>query len=99
PTVGTATDIPPIGDASEPSQSPQRRCIVTGESKDRGQLLRFVVGPDGALVPDVAGRVPGRGLWLRPRRDIMERARAQRTFGRAPRQPVAGPPRLADPRA
>jgi uncharacterized protein len=69
---------------------------VTGESKDRGQLLRFVVGPDGALVPDVAGRLPGRGLWLTPRRDIMERALTKRIFARAARQPVTAPPGLAD---
>jgi len=76
--------------------SPQRRCIVTGESRDRGALLRFVVDPDGAVVPDVEARLPGRGLWLTPRRDIVERAVAKRIFARAARRPVAAPPELAD---
>lgn len=59
-------------------------------------MLRFVVGPDGALVPDIAARLPGRGLWLTPRRDIVEQALAKRIFGRAARQPVTAPPGLAD---
>jgi len=73
-----------------------RRCIVTGEVRDRGSLLRFVVGPDGAIVPDVAARLPGRGLWLTARRDIVERAVAKRLFARAARRPVVAPAGLAD---
>ncbi len=78
------------------ARPPQRRCIVTGEIRDRGALLRFVVGPDGAIVPDIEARLPGRGLWLTPRRDIVERAVAKRIFARAARRPVAAPPELAD---
>jgi len=75
---------------------PQRRCIVTGEVRDRAALLRFVVGPGGEIVPDAAARLPGRGLWLSPRRDIVERAAAKRLFARAARRPVLVPPDLAD---
>ena len=77
-------------------RDPRRRCIVTGEIGDRAALLRFVVGPDGAIVPDIEARLPGRGLWLTPRRDIVERAVAKRIFARAARRPVAAPPGLAD---
>jgi uncharacterized protein len=59
-------------------------------------MLRFVVGPDGAIVPDVDARLPGRGLWLLPRRDIVERAAAKRVFARAARRPVVVPSELAD---
>jgi uncharacterized protein len=59
-------------------------------------LLRFVVDPEGAIVPDVDARLPGRGLWLLPRRDIVERAVAKRVFARAARRPVMVPPELAD---
>jgi predicted RNA-binding protein YlxR (DUF448 family) len=69
---------------------------VTGESRERSGLLRFVVGPDGAVVPDVAARLPGRGLWLTPRRDIVERAVAKRLFARAARRSVVVAPGLAD---
>lgn len=47
-------------------------------------------------MPDVAARLPGRGLWLTPRRDIVERAAAKRLFARAARQNVSAPPGLAD---
>ncbi len=78
------------------ANSPHRRCIVTGEVGERGRLLRLVVGPDGVLVPDVEGRLPGRGLWLTPRRDIVEQAVAKRLFARTARQPVSVPADLAD---
>ena len=42
----------------------ERRCLVTRESGPRGGLVRFAVGPDGAVVPDVDERLPGRGLWV-----------------------------------
>jgi predicted RNA-binding protein YlxR (DUF448 family) len=69
---------------------------VTGENGERSALLRFVVAPDGAIVPDVAARLPGRGLWLTPRRDIVERAAAKRLFARAARRSVVVAPGLAD---
>jgi hypothetical protein len=82
--------------AAETAASPQRRCIASGEVRDRSRLLRFVVGPDGTVVPDIDERLPGRGLWLTPRRDIVDRAVAKRLFPRAARRSVSVPPDLAD---
>lgn len=90
----TPAATPAPAEASE--SGPQRRCIVTSETHDRARLLRFVVGPDGAIVPDVDAHLPGRGLWLLPRRDIVEQAVAKRLFVRAARRPVVVPPGLAD---
>lgn len=59
-------------------------------------MLRFVVAPNGELVPDLAASLPGRGLWLTPRRDIVARAVAKRLFARAARRPLAVPAELAD---
>jgi predicted RNA-binding protein YlxR (DUF448 family) len=81
---------------ADPPQDLQRRCIVTGEVRDRAALVRFVVGPDGAIVPDIEARLTGRGLWLTARRDIVDRAVAKRIFARAARRPVAASPDLAD---
>jgi len=39
---------------------PERRCIATGESGPTARLVRFVLGPDGTVVPDLAGKLPGR---------------------------------------
>jgi uncharacterized protein len=75
---------------------PQRRCIATGEIGARSSLLRFVVAPSGEICLDVAARLPGRGLWLRPSRDILEIAVKRRLFARAAHQPVMAPPGLAD---
>lgn len=58
--------------------------------------MRFVVGPQGELVPDVAANLPGRGLWLTPRREILERALAKRLFARAARRPLSVPEAFSD---
>src|SRR5277367_2655306 len=84
------------GDDGLAKTGPHRRCIATGEIADSARLLRFVVGPSGDIVPDVAADLPGRGLWLTPRREILERALAKRLFARAARRPVTLPPGLAD---
>ncbi len=68
-----------------------RRCIVTRESLPSSRLVRFVIGPGGDVVPDIRGKLPGRGLWLSARRDIVDRACASNLFAKAARgQAVAG---------
>ncbi len=74
---------------------PVRRCLVTRESLPRDRLVRFVVGPDAEIVPDIAARLPGRGLWVKAERDIVARATAV-AFCRAARRKVAVPDGLAD---
>lgn len=71
-----------------------RRCIVTGDSLARESLLRFVVGPDDIVVPDLGERLPGRGLWVTARRDMVAQACAKGAFRRAARRaatPLVGP--------
>jgi predicted RNA-binding protein YlxR (DUF448 family) len=77
-------------------RGPRRRCIVSGEVRDKADLLRFVRAPDGSLVPDPAGRLPGRGLWLSARRDMIERACARNLFARAARAQVRVPEDLLE---
>ncbi len=74
--------------------APTRRCIVTGDTLPREMLIRFVVGPDDTVVPDLAERLPGRGLWVTGRRDIVAQACASGAFRRAARRavsPLVGP--------
>ena len=73
----------------EASAGPDRRCIVTGSVRPIAELLRFVVDPAGRIVPDLAHRLPGRGLWLTARRDIVAAAVSKRLFARAAKAPVA----------
>ncbi|MBF0188521.1 MAG: DUF448 domain-containing protein [Magnetococcales bacterium] len=41
-----------------------RQCAVSRDLLPDSELLRFVVGPDGAPVLDLAGRLPGRGMYV-----------------------------------
>ena len=83
------TDSPEIGPESD--QGPLRRCLVSGDQRPKAELLRFVVGPSGDLVFDVAGRLPGRGLWLKAGRDMIDTAASKRLFSKAARQSVTIP--------
>lgn len=82
--------------AGRADAAPSRCCIVTRESLPKPAMIRFVVAPDGVLTPDLAASLPGRGLWLTARRDIVETARAKRLFGRAARRSVIVPKALGD---
>jgi predicted RNA-binding protein YlxR (DUF448 family)/ribosomal protein L30E len=64
--------------------------------RPKTELVRFVVGPGGAVVPDLAGRLPGRGLWCAAERDIVAAAVARRAFARAARAPVTASENLHD---
>lgn len=72
-------------------------------------MIRFVVGPDRAIVPDLTARLPGRGIWLSASGDVLvspnlardNSARdggrhLTRAFARAARGPVSVPPNLGD---
>lgn len=74
----------------------ERRCIVTAEVQPKGGLIRFVVGPDGMIVPDLAEKLPGRGIWVSASRAAIEKAAAKGLFSRAARMPVKAPEGLAD---
>jgi len=81
-------------DGDEPESGPLRRCAVTRERLPREQMIRFVIGPDRKLVPDLAARLPGRGIWLSARGDVIETACTRGVFAKAARGPVAVPPEL-----
>lgn len=83
-------------DALPEETGPYRRCIVTRERLPKERMIRFVIGPDQTLVPDLAARLPGRGLWLSARADVLEAARTRGAFARAARSPVRAPQDLAD---
>ncbi len=85
-----------VGAEPKDGRTTTRRCIASGELHAKGDLLRFVVAPDGSLVFDVAGKLPGRGLWLLPRRDMLDKARARKLFARAARAAVVVPEDLPE---
>lgn len=78
--------------AREPGVSTSvRRCIASGELRPKAELIRFVADPGGTVVPDLAGQLPGRGLWLLPRRVHLERACGRNLFARAAKAPLRVP--------
>lgn len=64
-------DLVPVPGDDEPETGPLRRCVVTRERLPKESMIRFVVGPDRAIVPDLAGRLPGRGIWLSASGDVI----------------------------
>lgn len=86
----------PVEQVPEGPRTPLRRCIASGEVRHKSDLLRFVVGPDGTVMLDLSGKLPGRGLWLLARRDMLDKACARRLFARAAKAPVSVPDDLAD---
>jgi predicted RNA-binding protein YlxR (DUF448 family) len=86
----------PIGLARARVGARTRRCLVTGEVLPEGRLMRFVAAPDGQAVPDVEAKLPGRGLWVKSERGIVERAVAKHLFARAAHAPVSADAGLAD---
>ena len=75
---------------------PKRRCIASSASLPALDLVRFAVGPDGAVVPDILGHLPGRGMWVKSDREALEKAVRRRLFSRAAKQPAEAPDNLAD---
>ncbi|MCW5746592.1 MAG: RNA-binding protein [Alphaproteobacteria bacterium] len=76
----------PVSD--DPAIGPLRTCLATGETRSPDGMIRFVVGPDARLVPDLARKLPGRGLWVTATRTAVSRAIARKAFARAARQAV-----------
>ncbi len=79
------------GQPKDRSNGPERKCIATGEVCPTGALIRFVVGPDGQIAPDIAGKLPGRGIWVKADRAALDRAVSKKLFAKAARQAVQVP--------
>ena len=61
----------------------ERFCALTRTAKPADDMIRFVVGPDGAVVPDVKRKLPGRGVWITATREALDEAVARRVFARS----------------
>ena len=77
-------------------KGPLRRCLATGAVQPKDGMIRFMIAPDGEVVPDLEERLPGRGLWLSADRAVLARAIAKNLFAKAARRAVRVPPDLAE---
>src|SRR5215217_42981 len=76
--------------------SRERRDIVSGSVMEEYQLVRFVAGPEGVVTPDLARKLPGRGIWVAADRGSVEQAAKKNLFSRAAKAKLVTPPDLAD---
>lgn len=66
----------------------RRRCAVARAAGDRAGMVRFVLAPDGAVVPDVDERLPGRGIWVTADRALLAQAVRKNLFAKAAGAPA-----------
>lgn len=68
-----------------------RRCLVTRETLPKNRLIRFCVSPERIVIPDLAGKLPGRGLWVTADKDLVAAACAKGLFAKAAHAKVTCP--------
>ena len=82
--------------ATHAQASRERRDIVSGEVMGEARLIRFVAAPDGSVTPDLARKLPGRGLWVAADRASVATAAKKGLFARAAKAQIRAPAELAD---
>jgi hypothetical protein len=78
-------------DAGPQARAPERLCVATREVRPIGDLIRFVVGPDGEAVPDVKSKLPGRGVWVTATHEALGEAIKRKAFARGFKRDVRLP--------
>jgi len=71
-----------LDDGPRRAPGSERMCIVTREVMPVNEMIRFVIGPDGQVVPDLKRRLPGRGVWVTATRAAVAEAVKRRAFAR-----------------
>ncbi len=93
PNDRLTSDIAERTPPAKPSASgSERRCVLCGESFPRETLIRLAVSPEGQVLPDAAGKAPGRGAWIAPDRTALEAAMADGHLKRALMRAFKGGP-------
>lgn len=74
----------------------ERQCIVTRELLPPDQMVRFVQAPDGSVTPDLKRELPGRGVWVTARQEVVAEAVRKKLFSRAFKQAATARDDLAE---
>jgi predicted RNA-binding protein YlxR (DUF448 family) len=72
-----------LTDSGRTSAATERLCAVTREVLPVSELIRFVVGPDNAIVPDIKKTLPGRGVWITGTRAALAEAIRRNAFAKS----------------
>ncbi len=79
------------GQPKDQKDGPERKCIATGEVRPKHGLIRFAIGPEAQVVPDILERLPGRGIWVSADLDALQVAVKKGLFSRSAKQAVILP--------
>ena len=66
-----------------------RKCLVTGVTIEKKNLIRFVLSPQNDLVADINQKLPGRGYWVKAERQIVLKAIKKNILIKATKQEVS----------
>lgn len=81
---------------AEDKKSPLRKCVATGESYDKSQLLRFVLSPDDVLTFDLHHKLPGRGAYVKADAASLRMALDKNLFGKSFKTKIETPKDLPE---
>lgn len=70
------------------SRCPNRRCISSGEICSKSDMIRFVVDPNNEILPDIFGKLPGRGIWVKTNKCALSKAISKDLFLKAANKKV-----------
>ncbi|NTU76684.1 MAG: DUF448 domain-containing protein [Alphaproteobacteria bacterium] len=86
----------PVDPAKDSPSVSVRKCLVSGVVHPKTELIRFVLDPSSHVIPDLAERLPGRGLWVSASRDALETAIKKNLFTRAAKTKALADPQLLE---
>ncbi len=82
--------------ARRPDSVPLRMCVVTRERLRQSGMVRFALSPEGVVTPDVAAKLPGRGVWAKADRETIDEAVKTNAFSRGFKLAVKADPDLSN---
>jgi predicted RNA-binding protein YlxR (DUF448 family) len=74
----------------------ERFCVVARAVRPTDEMLRFVAGPDGTVVPDIKRKLPGRGVWVTGTREAVTEAVRRGVLPRGLKANVRAPAELPE---
>lgn len=87
----TGDDQPGNASNDGKDEATLRLCAVTRAERSIAALIRFVAAPDGVITPDLACKLPGRGVWITATRDCVTQAVKRNAFAKSLKRPVSIP--------
>jgi hypothetical protein len=94
--LATKRRIPAIDAASDEESGPERTCAVTREKAAPEDMVRFVLGPNHEVVPDIKRKLPGRGVWIGLSRERVALAVKKQVFARGLKDKAVAAPDLPE---